>query len=1391
MKLRMNTHVRGHSAGVALVAVLSVLTLLAVLGAAFATLLSIDMLQAKESEHNLRIELLCRSACAHAHALLWDAARRGTLSSLLTQFSPTATNRWFYLTAPSGATYGRYRVRLEDEAGKVNVNVAWLTEPSRASGWHPGEVNLAAATGIRPELAHRLVQFRYGPNAVPGARGDDDYNNVRLMNDGIDNNANGLVDEENEGIEDPGEYSVFAPRGDDRRFSTILEVIGVLLDSPLRLPLQARRAIRHEFPRRATLHSMDIPGSPTLPTGQRDINTMTGRECRRMLSAANSRRPFMARTVMADQLAANIIDYRDENHVLSTVGQAYGVEAICFSEVLANDASYCIHPDLGASTPGLTEPTRDQWRARYGSADGERLLYRVDTVFSCVPDDPMMPSGQYYYNLDPREAWRIANTNEVRSGRLVVLDNNTIRIYWPNVPGASGSGHPQLAAYNRSRPPATLPGGRPWCNWPSAGSDVFVFGTDQHYTRLYTDIMDVLRKLNMSVGNRPRFPNNYFRNAQAMIYVWGRNNSEAHTAIGCFEIIASDSESITLRNRDANTPASSFLTRLAAAGMSPAAYDLSVTINAWGNRTAIACLPRTCQTYLMRAREPVANRYYQIVIGRPQRGRFTNGYPDDLGVSGEVDGPYTSDRTLTREWWYNDGEPVRTRTGGWIPILIQSSKDISRSGDRRQLLSYFRMIAPEVVEMYNASMTPVSLANWRVVCNTGSLATEIGRIERTSYYDRRTGRSILNNNPVIAPGGHFYLVNDTKLFDCWYGNGDGTWGTAHTEEVPVFQMDKRNWGITYKISRTRVDYPPSGRAGYVILLQEANLDTKVFDLETVRIIDEENADDPYSWHNVFAPVKADEIRVRNEIFIEPIGDDRTILNQSLVGKSIMVLGLPHKGGIVSLTLKNEYDQVCARTVDYGKLEASQLNYSSQRSDPTKPRWTVSPHPSISGVNRLALNRATRARTDRAYAIKNAPYGSVGELRHVSAFEDFERVGDNPTRLAALADVTACASLRLEAGAADVIRNGWQLAADEVADARGATIIAAKGGWEPGQWKGHTVRFLTGPMRGQRFPVFDSSTRSLTLQERGSTQQPLSAPDGKPLRPLRGDLFTIGPGYATPLCYTRRAGEQGEWHWKNVPPVYDRCDLYIHGLSDSIRTTEFLEENHNAALDVEVWNFKTQQYERLCQRRRYGKQDCFLAGQIGSEHVSAAGDFKLRLTAHGVVERAPTAARSSRSARTMTLRPASDILQSGIAWFNYAVISPCAVPGRINVNTASERLLASLPGITPALANAIARGLNRGSAPVLKPYRSLGDLLFVRGMTPEIFERCANLLAVDTSLVTVESDAELLKPAAASPSEQPVSNAATLLASRRVRTVLRFRIASDGTVRFTPLESYVP
>jgi len=153
-----------------------------------------------------------------------------------------------------------------------------------------------------------------------------------------------------------------------------------------------------------------------------------------------------------------------------------------------------------------------------------------------------------------------------------------------------------------------------------------------------------------------------------------------------------------------------------------------------------------------------------------------------------------------------------------------------------------------------------------------------------------------------------------------------------------------------------------------------------------------------------------------------------------------------------------------------------------------------------------------------------------------------------------------------------------------------------------------------------------------------------------------------------------------------------------------------------------------------------------------------------------------------------MRTTDAMQQSGFAWFNYAVLAPVPVPGRVNANTASEQLLASLPGVTPVLARNIAGGVNRAGVACLKPYRRLGDLLAVRGMTASIFERCANVLAVDSSVMTVDVEAQVLKRNGTKPEE---ATAADVVGCRRMRTVFSVESDADGRTVFTPCESYLP
>ena len=137
-----------------------------------------------------------------------------------------------------------------------------------------------------------------------------------------------------------------------------------------------------------------------------------------------------------------------------------------------------------------------------------------------------------------------------------------------------------------------------------------------------------------------------------------------------------------------------------------------------------------------------------------------------------------------------------------------------------------------------------------------------------------------------------------------------------------------------------------------------------------------------------------------------------------------------------------------------------------------------------------------------------------------------------------------------------------------------------------------------------------------------------------------------------------------------------------------------------------------------------------------ENISDEGDFKLKLIAHNVVERG-----TKQSAKQGIKTQRS--IKTGFAWFNYAVIAPVPVQGKINVNNAPERLLRSLPGINKQLAHNIFAGLDTDGKAKLKPYNMLGDLLYVKGMTIDILEKCANIFCLNTYSYTLDISAQVI------------------------------------------------
>ena len=1379
--------------GIALVAVLAILVVLAILAATFVTLMNIESKQSSIGIYSQQLDMLLHSGLEQAKAIIsvdkLESSRAGKVSDIIGDGS---ISKWYLVKDETGNVFGRYRIKIEDEAAKVNIDKAYLLSDSKGSSWDTGEVNLPKALGVSKKFAKNIIKFKYGKNSLPGARGDDDQNNLILMADGIDNDADGLIDEDNEGINDPREYSAEKLKGDDRRFSSMTEMMNIMSGSK-KLSSNLRAGIMNTIPQRATIYSADKPGSPTLPNKiPADVNSVTTRECRKLLIKANAETPFEPNSSKQMQLAANIIDYRDENHVLSTLGSTYGVEAVCFNEVLANDESSTL--DFVYAKLWSWQPN-GWWRDNFGILDDKRPIWCVDMMYGCIPDSPSMKLKRFQMH-DPRRMWRIRRKGTKSNGRLK-MNGNRITVEFGDTIGSGGNKIDATMYLDKSSsskvPQKIPPGNKEFLSWPSynevARNQDWAFSSASIFRRDCTDMLNTLRKLGMKDGakNRPDLPKDYFKDSLVCIYKWANDltKEEDNKALGLFRIISGDEKSITFENKNYYNSGLQyeFERMLNSIGMSNQYYDISVSINSWANSRSLAWVPKANQTYLLRSRQPIGGRYFKVIFGRLPKTDggegAMNGYSDYLGVSQKVGGEFAVDKNFEKRFWVaNNGKPMRTGKNGWLNVLVTSSKEINRNKKYGQMLAYVRLLAPEVTEMYNASATPVSLANWRVICNTGSLATQIGRIHDTAYYDQKLRRRVVDNNPVVQPGGHFYLVNDTMLFDDWYGNADEKWGSKADEQVPVFQMDEQNWGVTYDIDKIKM-IPGEGLS---IKLKNFDFDTKeVFKNETIKFLDPKATKDPYSWNNVFAPVKNSDKQSKNEFFTWFFGDINKLENAK-----VMILGLPASGGIVSLTLKNEYDQVCARTVDYGKLKFDELGMSTEKIDPTKTQWVKRRKPSVGGTENKARNKAMQSRRNEKFFIKNGTYCSIAELGKVTTGGNFQRVADSGdiskglNALAGLANVMETSAIRLESCLGDVEQSGWKQAYDEVESASLRAITCKKGGWENNKWTGHTLRFLTGPLRGEQYPIIGNSKKSITLGDKNTKFIPRSSPNRKALKPNKEDKFAIGPGYATPFCYTRKSGESATWTWKNAIPYSGTYNLYIYGLNDAIDTTEFLEENNNASLDVEIWNYKNGEFEYLTKKAQYGKQDSFNAGKIKPDNINGDGSIKIRLTAHNVVER-------NMDDKTGKAMVGTGGKQTGIAWFNYAMVTPVPVPGRVNINTAPPRLLAALPGIDSELAGNIANGTGRNNKKSLKPYQRLGDILKVKGMTPAIFEKCANILAIDSTAFTVEVEAQILKQTPENKAQKITQN--DILAQRKKRFVIDFDKKENDYFKINDIEKY--
>jgi len=1334
-----------RSRGVALVAVLAILTILAILSAAFAIMMNMEKEMSSANVAKVQSDSLAQSGLEHALSMLhrdiieqpaWDYAGE----PWITRFKPSKKNRnntsvnkvrdlksrkilpdarWIFVKNAEGKLVGRYAIVIEDEASKINVNVAAALSPKRQNqGVGTYELLLTdgkrrGLPGVDQKLGKNILRYRYGRDYGPGHINVDDNSTAsQYIADEIDNNANGVIDENDEGIDEPEEYNPLRLSFDDRAFISIRELVDTCVKR--KISNKKRDSYVNILKKYATVYSRgtDMYWDERDQKWRRQVNlnVASRRQIQKLMRRANSESKFESEGKNLRVLTANLLDYRDENHVLSTLGSDYGVEAVCFNEIMANDGSFSKEPDHNAPS--------DQ-------GDIE-LVYQFG----------------YWYNPYNMQQFSTRDNAEIYGWELK-----------------------KIGSFNVANQRDMLDKGKE-VRMPVVEIELAKEPTDRirrfsNY-KIFKEILDTFK-----------WPEDLWRNASLII-------QHAKDDFATYPIEGNDTDNQTIYIGVKNQGEyDKLLTYLGKVARIETFWHKSFMVwsiypeqsDYWFVNTQV--IPKV---------KPRGNQYYYVYIGDQNfdgtignHGGFNipkpydnlyNGMPDPckgfcetLDTDGNPSSYSSTEMSKLRksdlqgstlkipqgqnEVWllrtpYKEGKPIRSTSKGYIPILLTSSRECGsgirnspkrNAFDTKNSFDVVYVMRPDIIELINISDRPISLNNWRVVINTGSYADQVGIIENAVHYSRKRFGVEGNPNPSIVANGYFYLTNNREIFDLDYGNpNNGTWGSGSQESYPCFELPDYLWGTRYEVTSV---------AGSRVKVKGAQWRKDQMQLEMVEFHSSKSV--PKDRNGVSGIRKSVRSSGGNWLDFGAVALD---VDGVRTGDDAVILGMPREGGFLSMTLKNQYNQIVARTIDYGSTEPEEQNYSTEKLDPTHYTWIKSRRPTFGGNERKARNHSFKRGSVIPPHVKNNRFSSVGEIQKVRKADDWENIGlerkgaPSTKALKSIAKYFTVSGVRLDPEEKSVHIGGWKPTFGIVKNASKDTLMTSGVNWAPNIWKGQKVRIVKGKLKGESFAIIKSTPNSIKIEG-------YSLPGNKTLDVKSGDVFSVGPGYVTPLFYTRQSGEAAEWEWQNKDIDSDASyGLYLFGLNDSIETTEFLEENFNAQLEVHIYNYKKNVYEKMPllsekskvkdpddpyrmvgnpNRLQYDKTDGIYCGVMQPEHISSKNGIRIKLTAHNLGNKKC----------------------SGFAWFDYLYLAPGVVNGKINVNTASKQVLSSLVGAEPKLAANIAAGRGKNKGEYLKPYKNITDILSVDGMTPDIFTKNCNLITTRSDQFSIHVLAESL------------------------------------------------
>ncbi|RLD11945.1 MAG: hypothetical protein DRI44_02435 [Chlamydiae bacterium] len=1316
--------------GIALVAILAVLTVLGIMASAFIIQMRMENKTAETFVLKSETDMLMLAATEHAKAQIYndsitspglDSASESWSSAFTTTSKgsgkainlsglPADNNsinsRWFYVRDKTGAIVGRYAISIEDEAGKINVNAASsLNNSTQNQGINTSEIIISdgkkRGIPIGIKSVKKIIAYRYGRDKAPGQRNiDDNANNVSLMYDGIDNDGDGVIDESDEGIDEPEEYNRYTPYWDDRAFSSVNDIADICGIKSIKGKSLLKRYCTIYSDTRDTYWD-DEKAKMQLPI---NVNVSTTRQIHKVLKRGNSQHPFEGSSRNLRILAANISDYRDENQVLTTIGSDYGIESICFNEIMAMNGNFTLESDYEGWAPRLgywynhyseTQPNykynfRSSWSIKNVSKGGNRRSVQMAGEKLSLPfakitlNEPERWTGtggsKSLFKQLTKGGWL---PDVFKNAYFILIKNKagTDRIYYP----ISGNGNHSLEV----------------CYDNSKDFNFFELTNKNTNARIEIDTLWWCEAANWCV-----FPE------QTEMW-WVRTQFDPK-----------------IRRPD------SLYYYLYFAEQS---FDRDIGAN-------YAHYPLTAKGKMPTRRPYKGYNPYMDTDGSTKSRSETR---MDVLTAGDLKGttlklPAGEKEIDLLRTPYKNGEAIRAKNG-FIQVIVTSGKNtgyvggMKRTSDKKAFenkncIDAMYVMRPDIVELMNVSDRPISLNNWQIIVNTGDSVNRVGLIRDVPHYSVDRHGRYNDPNPTIPAHGYFYLTNNRNYFDKVYGTAkSGTWGDSQSEGYGCYELPKSLWGVRYKIVNIKKDKVKVKGANW----KKDQMKGEMVEFQSTK---------PHPHSNGISGIRRGIVGNTKDILHLNVDAYGTGVRN---GDDAMIVGLPGAGGFLSMTLKNEYNQIATRIVEYGSLDPSDIEYSTQKVDPTRYDWQISKHPTFGGKEDLARNNGVSANVKNQANIKNGRFSSLAEFQAVKTAKKFESVGSTKSDkgnfpvLKAVSKYFTTSGIRLDPEEKGVHISGWTPTFSVAAYSKAGLVKAENVSWESDIWKYQKLRILSGKQRGETFLVTGNTANSVKVDG-------YSVPGGKLLSLSKGDSFTLGPGYSTPMFYTRKEAEPGEWEWKKSGLRKTYYGLYLGGLNDSIDTTEFLEENYNAQIEVQAFNFATHKYDSLpidynnkdlddlygkpgskTGRFQYEKNDVVFCGFIGPEYISPESGIRVKLIPHGL----------------------NNTKSYGFAWFDYIYLTPGSSSGKININTALPRILSSLKGINQNLAKNIYRGVNSFNKPVLKPYKDITDLLDVKDMTTRIYSDICNLITVRSDQFRVNITVQTLKNARRAESSQ--------------------------------------